>query len=446
MTHLSQAIHFIHNTQWHDLPDSVQHMARRCLLDLIGVAASGTQTQLSKIIRDHAVMHFGSSTLTARLLFDGRTCSPSGAALANGMTIDSIDAHDGYKPVKGHAGCGVVAGLLAMHDAISNNMVSETEFLTGLVIGYEIACRAGYALHHSVSDYHTSGAWVSLATAAIAARTLKLDSEQTRHALGIAEYHGPRSQMMRCIDHPTMLKDGSGWGAMAGISAAFLAKDGFTGAPAISLEDDSQANVWSNLNIDWQIERQYFKPYPVCRWAQSAVIAAFDLQKKYPFEHSDITKISIGSFHESVRLATTTPTTTEQAQYSLPFPVAAALVHKRLTVKEVDGAGLVDETVKALSKRIELYEVDNYNSVFPERRISELQIILNDGTILESGATEANGDPEIPLSDAEINTKFNLFAEPLLGTNRVKAIQSQVLSMGDAGDIESLASLLFVQA
>ena len=55
---------------------------------------------------------------------------------------------------------------------------------------------------------------------------------QLRHALGIAEFHAPRSQMMRCIDYPTMLKDGSGWGAMAGVSAAYLAADGFTGAPA----------------------------------------------------------------------------------------------------------------------------------------------------------------------------------------------------------------------
>ena len=54
--------------------------------------------------------------------------------------------------------------------------------------------------------------------------------------MGIAEYHGPRSQMMRCMDHPTMVKDGSGWGAMCGVSAARMAKAGFTGAPALTLQ------------------------------------------------------------------------------------------------------------------------------------------------------------------------------------------------------------------
>ena len=61
---------------------------------------------------------------------------------------------------------------------------------------------------------------------------MPLDDERLRHAFGIAEYHGPRSQMMRCIDFPTMVKDGSDWGAAVGVSAAYLARDGFTGAPA----------------------------------------------------------------------------------------------------------------------------------------------------------------------------------------------------------------------
>ena len=213
---------FIHHLQWQDIPTPTQDMACRCLLDLLGVAASGMQTDLSRIIRQHALQQFGAGTTPARILFDGRSCSPAGAALAGGMTIDSIDAHDGYKPAKGHAGCGVLPALLAMLEAECDTNVSEEELLTCLVIGYEIACRAAESLHDSVCDYHTSGAWVALAVAALGARIMKLDAEQTKHALGIAEYHGPRSQMMRCIDHPTMLKDGSGWGAMAGVSACLL--------------------------------------------------------------------------------------------------------------------------------------------------------------------------------------------------------------------------------
>jgi 2-methylcitrate dehydratase PrpD len=86
--------------------------------------------------------------------------------------------------------------------------VTGKEFLLCLTLGYELACRTALAQHASVPDYHTSGAWVAVAVAGMAARLMRLDPAQTAHAMGIAEYHGPRSQMMRCIDHPTMLKDG----------------------------------------------------------------------------------------------------------------------------------------------------------------------------------------------------------------------------------------------
>src|SRR3546814_1577385 len=95
------------------------------------------------------------------------------------------------------------------------------------------------------------------------ARALRLDPAQTAHALCIAEYYGPRSQMMRMIDHPTMLKDGSAMGAMAGVSAALLAAAGFTGAPAITVADAAVAEVWGDLGERWRIEAQYVKAYPV---------------------------------------------------------------------------------------------------------------------------------------------------------------------------------------
>ncbi len=434
---------FIHQLRWDDVPLVTQDMTQRCLLDLLGVAASGTQTKLSTIIRMHALSQFGAGGNAARLLMDGRACSPAGAALAGGMTIDSIDAHDGFKPVKGHAGCGVLPALLAFLEAEQGADVSEAELLTGLLIGYEIACRAGESLHDSVCDYHTSGAWVALAAAAIGARMLKLNTEQTRHALGIAEYHGPRSQMMRCIDHPTMVKDGSGWGSMAGVSAAYLAQSGFTGAPAITIEAPEQAHFWNDLGESWLIDKQYFKPFPVCRWAQPAAIAALQLHEQHDFDVNDIEKISIGTFHESIRLATANPKTTEQAQYSLPFPVAAALIHKQITVKEIEGAGLEDEAVQTLSRSIQLYEVDAYNDVFPARRISELTVTLKDGRILESGPTEANGDPEIPLSEAQIDEKFTLFATPVLGEEHTQKLMHHVRNMGSAPDLQAFNTLIY---
>ena len=218
-----------------------------------------------------------------------------------------FDAHDGHPLTKGHAGCGAIAGLLAF--AGDGSRMSGAEALGHLVLGYEVAIRAGIALHATAAEYHTSGAWVSLGVAAIGARILGLDAAATREALGIAEYNGPRSQMMRCIDHPTMIKDGSGWGAMTGAAAVCLAREGFTGAPAITVEGDDVAGFWSDMGDRWRINEQYFKAYPVCRWAQPAIEAAAQLQRDHRFGHGDIEGITVRTFHEAYKLSTAEPPT-----------------------------------------------------------------------------------------------------------------------------------------
>ncbi|MDY7041544.1 MAG: MmgE/PrpD family protein, partial [Chloroflexota bacterium] len=232
-------VEFIHEMSWDRLPENVRGQGRRCLLDVLGTAVGGRHTNLSRIVHDFAASVYGGRG--AHLWLDGREVSPPGAALANGMTIDSLDIHDGYALVKGHAGAALVPAVLATLSLSHGAQITGRELLTTLVIGYEIALRAGLALHATACDYHTSGAWNALGCAATTARRLGLDAEQTRHALGIAEYHGPRSQMMRCIDYPTMLKDGSGWGTMTGVSAGLLAGRDFTGAPALTVESPEVA-------------------------------------------------------------------------------------------------------------------------------------------------------------------------------------------------------------
>src|SRR5690606_37721888 len=184
----------------------------------------------------------------ATLLLDGRRASAPGAVWANCSTIDAMDMHDGYRRAKGHAGVNVFPAALAASEMAGWD---GRQLMAALVMGYEIALRAGLALHATACDYHTSGAWGALGAAAVFARALGLTAQQTRHALGIAEYHGPRSPMMRVIDSPTMLKDGSGWGSMAGVLASQLAAQGFTGAPAMTVDADEVAAIWATLGSQW---------------------------------------------------------------------------------------------------------------------------------------------------------------------------------------------------
>lgn len=415
---------FLHDLRFADLPDEVVRHARRWLIDLVGIAAGGATTPLSRIIRDHAAQQFGPGARRAQMLFDGRMVSPAGAALAGGMTIDALDGHDGHKLTKGHVGCGSFPAALALAEA--EGRLDGAEFLTLIALGYEIGSRAGIALHRTASDYHTSGAWIAVTAAALGARVLGLDRARSREAIGIAEYHGPRSQMMRCIDHPTMVKDGSGWGAMAGVSAAYLAADGFTGAPAVTVEGADVTDLWADLGQRWRIFEQYYKPYPVCRWAQPPLQAVLDLRAAHGLTSELVERIEVVTFHQSVRLATRRPATTEEAQYSTAFPVAAALARGRVGPEEVSPAAFRDAEILRLADGMSVTESPDYNAAFPARRIAHVTLVLKDGRRLESGPTEAHGDPENPVSDAEVREKFHALADPLLGGVRARAIEQTV--------------------
>jgi 2-methylcitrate dehydratase PrpD len=431
---------FIHETRWSDLPEQVRNQARRCLLDTVAAGLAGRRTELSSIVHDYAATVYGGGEVP--LWLDGRTVSPPGAALANGMTIDALDIHDGYAPVKGHAGAAVVPAVLAAVPAAGSQPVSGEELLCTLAVGYEVALRAGVTLHGTACDYHTSGAWNALGAAAAVARSLGLGGEQTRHALGIAEYHGPRSQMMRCIDHPTMLKDGSGWGAMTGVSAALLAASGFTGAPAVTVEAPDLATFWSDLGTRWRIVEQYFKPYAVCRWAQPAIAAALAVQKAHPFAPGAIERITVTTFHQAARLTCRRPATTEEAQYSLPFPVAAALVHGRLGLSELTGAGLRDPGVLRLAERVELVDDPEMSARFPAERVARVCIETATGAVLDSGQVEAPWGELAPPTDAELIAKFRWLAGESMPATRADELLDIIWNCADLSDIGRLSAKL----
>jgi 2-methylcitrate dehydratase PrpD len=436
----TSVLSFIHETTWADLPQDVRHQARRCLLDTLGAGIGGRATKLSQIIHEFAAAAFGGQG--ARLWLDGREVSPAGAALANGMTIDSLDVHDGHPLTKGHAGAAVVPGLFAGISSEGAAGLSGEAFLTALVIGYEIALRAGMALHDTACDYHTSGAWNALGVAALTARRFGLRSEQTRHALGIAEYHGPRSQMMRCIDHPTMVKDGSGWGAMAGISAALLARAGFTGAPALTVESDEVKAIWQDLGSSWHITRQYFKPHAVCRWAQPAIEAVMKLQQHHHIAPGNVKHIRVSTFHEAVRLNCRSPHSTEQAQYSLPFALAAALVHGRLGVAELTGAALKDPVVLQISQRVEMTENVEFNRRFPAQRLARVEIVTEDGSGFDSGDCEADWEAGRPPSDQKLREKFHRLAGGQLPVDRTAELENILWHCDKLPDLGELLPLL----
>ncbi len=428
---------FIHDLRANELPAAVMHQARRCLLDLIGVAAAGTGTGMSRILRDHAHDLSGDARIASRLMFDGRNVGASHAALANAGTIDSLDGHDGHRQTKGHAGAAILPAVLAFIDQKSGHTVEEA--LTAMVVGYEIALRAGLALHRTAAEYHSSGAWNAIGAAAVGARLLGLGHETTLEALGTAEFAAPRGPMMRSIVHPTMVKDSTAWGAEAGVSAAFLASRGFTGAPAELLTNAPEVE---DLGSRWLIMEQYFKPYPVCRWAHPAIQAAQSLVGAglgSGAATDNIASVEVITFEAATQLHTTAPTTTEQAQYSLPFSLATAILHGHVNAEHVlspqDQNAILD-----LAAKVRMTASPAMTNDFPALRSAQLVISYKDGRVQSTPPTEADGDPEAPLSDIALTAKFRTNTSALDHGRRLSIIDL-VLS-GQDEDANLLTELL----
>ena len=431
-------------------PDQVpaDTLARAALLalDTIGVWAASAPMQAGRIARDTAVRFYGAGTSedAARIGFDGRTASVVGAAFAAASQIDNLDAHDGYNPSKGHIGVAVVPALFALAEAQPD--LSGPEALAALVVGYEVSGRAATALHSTVSDYHTSGAWNALGVAAMAARLRGQDPQTLRQALGIAEYHGPRSQMMREIANPTMLHDGSGMGALVGLSAAVMAEQGFDGAPAVTVESAEVASHWADLGTIWQPDLQYIKPYPTCRWAHAPIDGARALASEFRITHDQIAQIRISTFANAAALWPGMPETTSQAQYSLPFVVASYLVHGQVGLDQIDGAGLRDPDVARLVAATEMIVDPRHEARYPDHgRWADVSITLQDGRVLQSGDMNASGGPEAPWGTDEIVKKYTALASPVLGTERADTLCHAVLSLtGTNATVASVADCLYV--
>lgn len=420
---------FTLETQANEIPAGTLKQSALLLLDTLGICAAAAPMEAGRIGREMAVSLFGSmnEATQARLLFDGRSASMAGAMFAASTQTDNLDGHDGYNPTKGHIGVVAAPALVVLGESLPE--LSGPDALAAMVVGYEVAGRAGMALHATVDDYHTSGAWNALGVVAMAARLRNHSPEQYREGLGIAEYHGPRSQMMREIATPTMLHDGSGWGALAGMSAVIGAEKGFTGAPAITVESDEAKPYWDDLGQFWQVDHQYIKPYPVCRWAHAAIDAAGDICREHDFTLEEIAQIRISSFNYAIDLFGGIPATTSEAQYSLPYSVATKIAYGRIGLEHISGDGLRDPLVKSLVERTITIKEPRHDERYPIGRWADVEIELSNGRIFKSGDVHARGGPESPFTHEQTTDKFLEFSSPVLGNARASELLDAILSL-----------------
>jgi 2-methylcitrate dehydratase PrpD len=393
-----QVTAFARELCWHDLPEAVQRRIALLLLDSAAVIEAGRAAPAALIAADHASEAHGGAAATA--LLDGRRLSVPGAAWANGVLANVLDYDDGHRITKGHPGAMVIPAALAVAESTG---ASATEFLEAVLLGYEVAIRAGILLHEREAQYHASAAWGSLGVAVASGRLLGLAPPELRHAVGIAEYHAPIALMPRAVADPAMTKDTCGWGGLIGTTAALLARRGFTGL-------DSEFMLASGdlgLGERWEVLELYLKHYPCCRWSQPGIDAALRLRP----DPARIESVVVRTFAAADLLSRRRPRTTEEMQYSLVWPVATALAYGRFGVDEVLG-GFDDPLVAQIAERVRIEVDPDLTSAFPARRLTELEVVSSDGTSLRSGPIEAAGEPGSPSWEDVVAGKVLRFLDP----------------------------------
>jgi 2-methylcitrate dehydratase PrpD len=438
---------FIHDTTWQGLPPHVQRQAKRCLVDAFGATLSGTLTRVSKIAANFATENCPGDEAT--ILCNNQRSTAAGAALANAVGANGFDSDDVGKYTKGHPGAQIVPTALALGEKLGS---TGEEMLAAVVIGYEVAHRAGRCWHDHHTVYQACGSWGSVTNAAVAAHLMDLNVKEIGHALGIADYHAPNLPMMRDIDHPAMVKHGIGWGAFTGISAAELARLGFTGVPSV-LEMPQYRDWVADIGEHFIMAEPggvLFKEYTCCGWAHAALDATRRLIHQYDITADCITRITVTGFHEMVRLGSTRPTTTEQAQFSLGWPLAMLILDGEVGPRQMQEGRLNDERAIDLLSKIDLVESREYTDLAHQmnegdpdgKYLCDVSITVNDGATYCSDAESGGIDFGQGWDDTRVKDKFYWLAGHVVPEERVERLLNLLTAFDELSDVSPLVEIV----
>jgi len=439
---------FVVKTRWEALPEAVRDQARRCLVDSLGAALSGTLARVSKITSEYAAAAWPGDQAT--ILLQDKRASAVGAAFANGWAANAFDSDDGLRYAYGHGGAQIVPTALAVAESRG---LGGRRMLTAMAVGYEVAHRVGRCWHDSHEVYQACGSWGSVASAATAAHLMELTPEQAWQALGIAEYFAPNLPMMRDVDDPAMVKHGIGWGAMTGVISAGLAAEDFTGIPSVLGRDEYRE--WARdvgehyIMVDgvgWKEQG-----YACCGWAHAAVEGARSVIDAHDIALDDIASIQVEGFHETVRLGTELPTTTEEAQFNVAWPVAAMLVDGEIGPGQTLESRLEDPDVRAVASKVELVESEELNELCrlyeqgdPRGRFaSKVTVFREDGAAFDSGLVEGSFRfPFPPWSRERMEDKFRWLVRYVLEDGCIDRLLEMAWHFEDVADVAALTELV----
>lgn len=394
--------HFILNAKWEDFPKYIQERAMTCTIDLFDVMISYSKTHMAHNGIRLAEEIFPSGSIP--VVGTTTHLNMMGAVTAYAYNINALDIDDGHNMIKGHPGAVLMAGLWPAALKIG---ATYKEFLTALIVGYEVAVRAGLALHKFYGFYHGTGSWGAFGVAAGISKLYGVNCEILSNALAISDYQGPLAPVMRIVEIPSMNKDGIAWGSITGAMAVEAAMHGITGQFYNLLEPENQS-LLDTLGEEYEIMNLYFKYFPCCRWAHAAVVCALGLREKNSLTPDEIEKVYIRTFRAGTQLSSVKPKLCDEAQYNMVYPLCAALAEGKFTpVHDSEDYIKTHPKIVDMMDKVAFAVDDDMESKFPRKRFAQIEVIKKNGEKLISEVCQPLGEQEDGVDTAWVRKKFS---------------------------------------
>lgn len=389
------------------ITEEIKNRADACRQDYMAVAVAGAVKN-----REHwrgLLNHAPDGN--AELIGYEKQVDSKTAALINGFNAHALELDDGQRFAMIHLGASIISAIKAASD---ENTISEEQFKLGIIMGYEAACRTAIAMQpsHKNRGYHTAGTCGTIGSAVGVAFALRLNKEQLNRVLTCAA--GSSAGMLEIQEQRSEIKPYNvGRAAMDGLTAAYM------GLTDYELPDDmfggergffkTFADGWSMEKLVgetdyFEIERIYVKPYASCRHSHSAVEAAIKMHGEVQPEDIDSIEVKTyrlgvkGHDHRNIQGIAS-------AKLSTPYAAAAGLLYGRADLSVYEP---LDEKIVTLAQRVSVVEDTNLTAESPQKRIAIVRVRLKDGTEKESRVDYAKGDPENPMTEAELAEKRRL--------------------------------------
>ncbi|MCP5084217.1 MAG: MmgE/PrpD family protein [Alphaproteobacteria bacterium] len=396
-----------------DVPEDVRHIAKRCVIDTVGVIIAGGTTGLGRkalaLAQDQYAVGICEVPGTAANL------SPAGAALAGGTAAHALDFDDtSYTGIMHGSAVSLPAVLGVAQKCGRSGEDFLTDFIAAVEATYAIAMMCSTRQYYD--GWWTSGTFGVPGAAAGAGLAYGLNVDQISQAIGIATVQASGMKAMFGTDTKPLL---AGRAAALSVESAAAVQHGLTG-PEVGFEEhrgylnlinhgEADLNELERLGTTWRLKDPgiLFKPFPICSAGHAGAEMAGQLAAENGLQPSEIASVvcHVPEVVE-VSLVYDTPQTPQQAQFSMPFAVACVLINGTIAPGHISRETLEDPAVQAEMAKVSMRRDDALaaNPAAPEG--ARVVIETTDGRSV-SGVLEApTGMPGNPLSDEQLGAKF----------------------------------------